>query len=168
MTNQSNAQSDPRRLLIEARARMAQIRSVVMRELNQNNGVSTASHAEMVYALLDYEDKLQEFKDYPAVEDSDFPNVEPIRDLLAEQRYQTVPSPGLKRGSTTDEIPATVAETSVGQLYDISKEFDTLCQRLGFGPEADIDGVTDDITKDHLESAFFTGTDPDFGGEGDE
>lgn len=139
-----------------------------MRELNQNNRVSTASHAEMVYALLEYEDALKEFEDYPAVEDADFPNVDRIRALLSEQRSEVVPSAGLKRGSTTAKVPATVAETSVEQLYDISKQFDRLSQKLGFGPEAEIDGVTDEITDEHLQDAFFTGSVPDFDGGANE
>jgi hypothetical protein len=77
-------------------------------------------------------------------------------------------APGLKRGCTRSDVPAVAAETDIGQVIAISERLDDLAQKLGFGPEPDTDGVTGDITKEHLDDAFYSGSVPDFPDDLDE
>jgi hypothetical protein len=143
---------------------------MVLRQRVDGN-VKPNTHALMVRKVLEYEDVLHEFRNLPALDESDLPDVSELKSLLGEKRSMVIPgedAPGLKRGCTRSDVPAVAAETDIDQVIAISERLDDLAQKLGFGPEPDTDGVTADITKEHLEDAFYSGSVPDFPDDPDE
>ena len=152
MSYEDRAANIPTRMIGEKRRRVQRLRDLYYkRTIDQE--VSGELVKELASVSLEYWSILREFRDLPAVDEEDLPDMGPIQSRLGETVQIVTESKRRGAGQTTEEVPA-VQELNPQYLVEVTHELDDLAQLLGFGAAASADDVTDEISKEHLQNAF--------------
>ena len=152
MRDGDGAGNIPTRMIGEKRRRVQRLRDLYYKRTIEQQ-VSGELVKELASVSLEYWSILREFRDMPAVDEEDLPDMSPIQSRLGET--VEVITEGKLRGSglTTEEVPA-VQELDPQYLIEVTHQLDDLAQLLGFGAAASADDVTDEISEEHLRNAF--------------
>lgn len=142
----------PTRMIGEKRRRVQGLRDLYYRK-SIDQEVSGEFVKELASVSLEYWGILREFRNLPAVDDDDLPDMQPIQSRLGKTVDIMTESGRRGRQLTMEEVPA-VQELNPQYLIEVTHDLDDLAQLLGFGAAASADDVTDEIDPAHLENAF--------------
>jgi hypothetical protein len=138
----------PSQMIGEKRQRAAKLRDLYIRQ-SVDNDVSNELIKELASVCLEYWSLLREFRDEPAVDADDYPDIKPLRTRLGEKTRVKTESKQRGKGMTYEEVPA-VLELDPQYLVEVTHALDDLSQKLGFGAaaaqEVDVFGVDTDPT----------------------
>jgi hypothetical protein len=138
----------PSQMIGKKRQRAAKLRDLYIRQAIDDD-VSDELVKELASVCLEYWSLLREFRDEPAVDDDDFPDVKPIRSRLGEKTQVRAESKSRGHDYTYEKVPA-VLELDPEYLFELTHALDDLSQQLGFGAaaaqEVDVFGVDTDAT----------------------
>jgi hypothetical protein len=138
----------PSQMIGKKRQRAAKLRDAYLRQAIDDD-VSDELVKELASVCLEYWSLLREFRDEPAVDAEDFPDVTAIRTRLGQKTQVRTEAKGRDRGMTTEKVPA-VLELDPEYLVEVTHALDDLSQKLGFGAaaaqEVDVFGVDTDPT----------------------
>jgi hypothetical protein len=141
----------PSRMIGKKRQRAGKLRDLYIRQAVDNN-VSDDLIKELASVCLEYWSCLREFRDEPAVDDDDFPDVAPIRKRLGRETRTLTKSTGTWDRNLTYERGPAVLELDPEYLIEVTHALDDLSQQLGFGAaaaqEVDVFGVDTDAERD--------------------
>ena len=152
MAHDDRAANIPTRMIGEKRRRVQRLRDLYYNRTIEQD-VSGELVKELASVSLEYWSILREFRDLPAVDEEDLPDMAPIQSRLGQTVQVITESKRRGGGQTTQEVPA-VQELDPQYLIEVTHELDDLAQLLGFGAEASADDVTDEISEEHLRNAF--------------
>jgi hypothetical protein len=148
-TEETAAARLPSKMIGKKRQRVIKLRDVYHQQAI--NDVSDELVKELASVCLEYSSLLREFRDEPAVDRDDFPDVTPIRNRLGKKTRIKTESKRRGGGITYKEAPA-VLELDPQYLVEVTHALDDLSQKLGFGAAAaqqvDVFGVDTDPTGD--------------------
>jgi len=122
---------EPKRLIYEMRRRVQAARNQFWSEGVEGH-LSNQTHLELAKATLQYHDVLYEFRSSNAIDESDWPDISPLRARVGRRIEREVDSAGRGRGKTTKTVPA-VTEIPVEHIVELTEELDDLAKKLGFG-----------------------------------
>jgi hypothetical protein len=138
----------PSKMIGKKRQRAAKLRDAYQRRAIDDD-VSDELVKELASVCLEYSSLLREFRDEPAVDADDFPDVTPIRSRLGKKTRIKTESKRRGGGMTYEEVPA-VLELDPQYLVQVIHALDDLSQNLGFGgvaaQQVDVFGVDTDPT----------------------
>ena len=148
MSSDETAARLPAEMIGKKRRRAAALRDAYYRKAIDQD-VSDVLMKELASVSLEYWSILREFRNEPAVDADDFPDVEPIRSRLGRETEIIVESPRRGGDETTKRVPA-VQELNAEYLIGVTHALDDLSQKLGFGAsatqEVEVFGVAADAT----------------------
>ena len=125
----------PSQMIGEKRRRASKLRDMYYRQSVETD-VSNELIKELASVCIEYWSVLREFRDEPAVEDEDYPDVEPIRKRLGRESERITKSSGTWDNELTYKKGPAVLELKPEYLVELTHELDDLSQILGFGAAA--------------------------------
>jgi len=129
---------DPEQLVLRRKRHVQRVRDRIW-AAGVDGGVSVNPKRKLATAAMSYWDVLQDYRDAPAVDDDDWPDMDPIHSRMGETTEIVTDAPGFRdRGTTTTAVPA-VAELSADRLIEITEQLDVVAAELGFGVDIDDD-----------------------------
>ena len=106
---------------------------------------------QLALCVLEYHDVLREFRNSPAVDEEDYPDISPIRNRLGEYIEVVANSKRLGQSTTMKSLPA-VIELPDHYLIRMIDQLDDLAQNLGFGAEASKSTPHNEAKREDLEA----------------
>jgi len=134
-SSKDNNTTNPERLVYETRKEAKEIRQIATRQLMRYGQLNAGTHLDLAEVVIEYEQTLREFDDDPVVDDSDYPNIEPLKQAAGRQTERTVTTSGQWVGSVHTERQPMVLNFPADQLIRVINELDHLARELGFSAE---------------------------------
>lgn len=138
----------PSQMIGKKRQRVIKLRDAYIRQ-SIDNDVSDELVKELASVCLEYWSLLREFRDEPAVDPEDFPDIKPLRNRLGDTIRVKTESKQRGKGMRYKQVPA-VLELDPQYFVEVTYALDDLSQKLGFGgsaaQEVDVFGVDTDPT----------------------
>lgn len=129
---------DPEQLVLRRKQHVQRARDRIWAD-GVAGGISVEAKRLLATATMSFWDVLQDYRDAPAIDDDDWPDMQPIHSRMGETTEIVTDAPGFRdRGTTTTTVPA-VAELDADRLIAISEQLDEVAEELGFGVEIDAD-----------------------------
>lgn len=124
----------PSQMIGKKRQRAAKLRDAYLRQAIDDD-VTDDLVKELASVCLEYWSILREFRNEPAVDEDDLPDMAPIHNRLG--RKTTIQTEGKRRGDDLNEREApAVLELDPRYLVEVTHALDDLSQKLGFGARA--------------------------------
>jgi hypothetical protein len=131
-SSQDNNTTNPERLVYETRKEAKEIRQIATRQLMRYGQLNAGTHLDLAEVVIEYEQTLREFDDDPVVDDSDYPNIEPLKQAAGRQTERTVTTSGQWVGSVHTERQPMVLNFPAEQLIRVINQLDQLARKIGF------------------------------------
>lgn len=154
MSAHSEENAALRSILHDTRQHVQMTRNQYWRASLSGN-VGDELHMEIGARVLQYHDVLYEFRNLPALEEGDFPDISEVRQCIGETETQITEAAGRGRGNTMSDEPR-ILSVPIDRLIWYTEELDDLAQKIGFGPNASAQ-KTDVLDKQQVHSAFKNG-----------
>ena len=139
----SGAASRPLQLIHDVRRRVQAARSRYWAE-SVDCDVSEPTHRDLAVVAMQYHDTLVEYRDEPAIQDADWPDISPIQDAMGETVTRRVESDVFGESSTLETVPA-VQTVPADDIVDITEQLDDTENQLGLAGEVEPRAGGDDV-----------------------
>jgi len=148
MSDDDPAARLPSQMIGKKRQRAAKLRDLYIRQ-SVDNDVSNELIKELASVCLEYWSLLREFREEPAVDPEDFPNIKPLRSRLGDTTRVKTESKERGKSMRYKQVPA-VLELDPQYLIEVTHALDDLSQKLGFGARATDTTEHDEVNQDDL------------------
>jgi len=139
----SGAASRPLQLIHDVRRRVQAARSRYWAE-SVDCDVTEPTHRDLAVVAMQYHDTLVEYRDEPAIQDADWPDISPIQDAMGETIVQRTECQVANEPSQIEEIPA-IQTVPTDDIVDITEQLDDIANQLGFAADVEQPDGGDDV-----------------------